>query len=42
MFYKSGETKMIEQLKGVIESKNDLFLILSMNGIGLNLKMLLR
>ena len=30
---------MIEQLKGVIESKNDLFLILSMNGIGLKLLM---
>ena len=30
---------MIEQLKGYIESKNDLFLVLSINGIGLKLLM---
>ena len=30
---------MIEQLKGYIESKNDSFLVLSMNGIGLKLLM---
>mgnify|MGYP000399098004 CR=1 FL=1 len=30
---------MIEQLKGVVENKNDSFLILSINGFGLKLLM---